>query len=159
TDGLVVGSERRHLPDVRIQHAGRRLRRRPWRVPDRAVARDRELRLIRRLRRRIVRELLALRIEADQAAALASVADPDLIVAIGPPVGGLGERHRNVVLDDAARFRVDLAELAAAEAAVPDDAGGIDAESTDGRRRERRVLGEFFRLRIEARDLAASELG
>src|SRR5207249_10970168 len=96
----------------------------------------------------------------DQAAALATVADPDLIVSIGPDVVGLGEGHGDVVLDDPAGLRIELAELAGAEAAVPDDPGGVDAQPADRRRlRERRILGELLRLGIELRDLAAPKLG
>src|SRR6185369_12835793 len=102
--------------------------RRPRRVPDGAVASDGELRLIGDLRRRVVRELLGLRIEADERAALAAVADPDHVLPIRPDVVGLGEGHRNVVLDDLAGPGVDLAELAVVEAAVPDGAGAIAAE-------------------------------
>src|SRR5262245_11919106 len=156
----VVGPECRDPGHVRIQHAGRRLGRRARRVPHGPVARDRELRLIGDLRRRVVRELLRFRVEADQGAALAAVADPDLVLTIRPDIVRLGERHRDVILDDLSRLRVDLPELAVVEAAVPDHAGRVDAETTDGARLgQRRVLGELLRARVELADLAATELG
>src|SRR5438093_216955 len=155
----VVGPERRDLGDVRIENAGRRPGRRARRVPHGPVAGDRELRLVGDLRRRVVRELLRLRFEADQGAALPAVADPDPILAIRPHVVGLGERHRDVVLDGLALVRVELAELAVVEAAVPDHAGRVDAEAADGARLgRRRVLGELLRARVELADLAATEL-
>src|SRR5206468_11990464 len=99
------------------------------------------------------------RVDAGPGAAVRAVADPDRFVAFRTHVVGLGDRPRDVVLDDLARVRVVLAELAVVEAAVPDHAGRVDAEAADGARLgRRRVLGELLRARVELADLAATEL-
>src|SRR5712692_7533201 len=77
---LLIRGQRGHGPRVGIQHADGGFEARARRVPDGAVARDGQLGLVGDLRRRVVRELLALRLEADQRAALAAVADPDVVV-------------------------------------------------------------------------------
>src|SRR5215471_5724263 len=74
----VVRAQRLHAGDVRVKHPCSRLRSRARAIPDRAVARDLDLRLVRHLRRRVEGELTALRVVADRRAALAVVTEPDV---------------------------------------------------------------------------------
>src|SRR5712692_11941372 len=160
----VARFERRHLRHVGIEHADRAIERRARVVPDRAFAGDLDLRQVAALYRRIEGELLGLRIELDDGAAHGAVRDPHIVVLIRPDVIRLGEGYRHLVFDHLAGRRIELADLAVAEHAVPDDPVLIDAAAPDQAelifliRREHRIFREYFLLGIEFRHPALREL-
>src|SRR5678816_771662 len=83
---MVIRRHGFHFRGVGIKNPDTGLGARARAVPDRAVARDLELRLIGHLRRQIVREFLRLRVVAHRGAALAVVAEPDVaLVHISEP--------------------------------------------------------------------------
>src|SRR5690348_2398127 len=73
-----------HPGHIGIEHADRATLGRAWAVPDCALAGDLDLRHVAALHRGINRECRALRVEPDQRATHAGVADPQIVITVRP---------------------------------------------------------------------------
>src|SRR5262249_2764022 len=138
-----------HLRCIGIKNADTRLGARARTVPDRTFARDFQLRLVGHLRRRVVGELLRLRVVAHRRAVLPVVAEPDVALVLALRIVRPGDVDRDLRLGHLAALRVDPADDTLVVDAVPDAVLQVDARAADAAGlRQRLVLGELVGYRI-----------